>query len=187
VGKVQEVHKAGMVQIKLAINDLQQNPNLKFKELDAWNKKVPKQVPAYKVRCYIFQSKNLPSADKNSQSDPYFDIFNPEREDKKEGVRRHDGRSRTIKDNQNPIFLETHDVDMLFHNKEEAAPIVIDLFDEDNGVIDNSDDFLGRVLIPLSDSSVADFTQGLGDHNIPPRPKWHDLRTGTTQDYPVCG
>ena len=53
VGKVKRSYKAGLVSIKLAINDKQENPDLSWDDFDAW-KVQPALNKKVKIRCYIF-------------------------------------------------------------------------------------------------------------------------------------
>ena len=71
VGNVKESYKAGMVSFKLTIHDATANGPLNTKEIPAWASKLPDRPQAFMARCYIYQCKNLPSADKDGTSDPY--------------------------------------------------------------------------------------------------------------------
>ena len=69
-----------------------------------------------------------------------------------------------------------------------APPIILDCYDTDDGLLDMSDDFLGRAVIHLNEASVA---HSLNTYpkllNKPPQPIWHDLRVGNSKDLPTCG
>jgi len=65
-------------------------------------------------------------------------VWEPVKEKKKTAV---------VEDNNNPIFFETIEVLLDFTSKEEAPPIVLNIYDFDDGLISSSSDFLGRALI----------------------------------------
>ena len=54
VGKVSEDHEAGMIQIKLSINNATMNGPVDFKTFDAWKKPPPRRLGSKKIRCFIF-------------------------------------------------------------------------------------------------------------------------------------
>jgi hypothetical protein len=64
-----------MIQMKLAIS----NPTVKgivdWKALNAWKKPPPRRLNSYKVRIYIFQCKDIPSADEDGSSDCYVEAW----------------------------------------------------------------------------------------------------------------
>lgn len=90
-----------MVQIKLSINHKTKNGSLDFTKFLAWKKPPPKRLSSYRIRCFIFQCKDLPSADSDGSSDPYITVWNPD--DKKV-------KTRAIDDNNNPIFFEALEI-----------------------------------------------------------------------------
>ena len=179
IGKVQNAYDAGMIQIKLSINDLQKNPPVVWNQYPTWREKAPKRLTPMKVRCYIFQCKDLPSADTDGTSDPYISVWNPDNIEAKTDV---------VEDNLNPIYYQAVDVGYEFHKRDDAPPIILNLLDQDTGLLDATDDFLGRAVIKLEDAAVADLT-ALGRQGIekPPRPKWHYIRAGFHESLPACG
>jgi len=68
---------------------------------------------------------------------------------------------------------------------ETAPPVIINLFDEDLGVLSGkSRDFLGRAIINLDCNCVSNFTESnvrvdFSKLNQPPTPQWHSLRAGS--------
>lgn len=169
-----------MVQIKLSINDLAKNPRCTWNQYPAWKEKVPKRFSSYLLRCYIFQCRDLPSADAEGSSDPYIKVWNCDNKDVK---------TKCIEDNLNPIFYETVDVPFEFHKKENAPPIVLDLWDQDPEILGiGEDDFLGRAVISLSQSSLVEqATSTAAQIEQVPTPRWHDVKASFVDAAPSCG
>ena len=179
VGKVSNDHEAGMLQIKFSINAKHLNGPVDFKTFDAWKKPPPRRLGSKKIRCFIFQCRDIPSADSDGSSDSYISVWNPEGESYK---------TRTIDDSLNPIYFET--IEMLYDmaDLETAPPIVFNIWDSDNELLDNTDDFLGRAVIYLKDASTnLEFGDDEARCNDVPKPIWHDIRIGFDENTPACG
>jgi hypothetical protein len=54
IGKVKDPHKAGIVSIKLSVNDKTKNGSIDFTKYAAWKKPPPKRPMNKKVRAYLF-------------------------------------------------------------------------------------------------------------------------------------
>lgn len=54
IGKVDEDHEAGMIQIKFSINAKHENGPVDYKQYDAWKKPPPRRLGSKKIRCFIF-------------------------------------------------------------------------------------------------------------------------------------
>ena len=78
VGKVENDYDAGMLQLKLAIIDVQKNGMVDFEKMPGWKKKPPRRLGSKKIRCFIYQCRNIPSADADGSSDSYISVWNPE-------------------------------------------------------------------------------------------------------------
>jgi hypothetical protein len=83
-----------------------------------------------------------------------------------------------VEDNLNPIFFEALEVMYDYNSLQDAPPIVLNVWDKDDLL--DSDDYLGRCVVKLSDASISE------DDTIP-IPKWHDMRMGFSDKDPVCG
>ena len=181
IGKVNEDHEAGMVQFKFSINAKHINGAVDFKQHDAWAKNPPRRLGSKKIRCFIFQCRDIPSADADGSSDSYISVWNPEGEAYK---------TRTIEDSLNPIYFET--IEMLYDmaDMETAPPIIFNIWDHDADLLDSSDDFLGRAVIYLKDAST-NLTNMMNEDeaacNEVPKPIWHDIRVGFDESTPACG
>lgn len=171
VGEVKDNWKAGMFQMKLSINDKTLNGSKNFKEHKAWMKPPPKRLSSWKIRCYIYQCKDLPAADSEGSSDAYIEAWSTDKEKQKTSV---------VEDNNNPIFFETLEIYADFTSPNEAPPMILNIWDHDEGVFD-SDDFIGRSVIFLKDAAVSN------DDEIPSEPKWHNVIMGFSQDDPSIG
>jgi len=80
VGKVTEAHKAGVISLKLSIHNKSKNGPIDFSKFEAWKKPPPKRLNVFKVRCYLFQCRDLPAADDDGQSDPFITIWDQSKE-----------------------------------------------------------------------------------------------------------
>lgn len=92
-----------------------------------------------KIRCFIFQCRDIPSADEDGASDAFISVWNQAGEDY---------TTKVIEDSLNPIYFET--VEMLYDmaDLDNAPPIVFNIWDKDAGIIDTKD-YLGRSVIYL--------------------------------------
>jgi hypothetical protein len=61
---------------------------------------------------------------------------------------------------------------MDYDQPETAPPIVLNLWDKDNDILDSTDDFMGRAVIFMQDAVIS------RDNSVPPEPKWHKIRMG---------
>jgi Ca2+-dependent lipid-binding protein len=160
-----------MFSLKLSIHHLTQFGNVDFKTFEAWKKPPPKRLSSWKLRTYIYQCKDLPAADSEGSSDPYIEVWST---DKKKG------RTITIEDNCNPIFFSCIEVYMDFSAKADAPPIILNIWDEDTGILDSTDDFIGRAVINIADAAISE------DDTIP-EPRWHKVIMGFSQNEPSIG
>ena len=85
-----------------------------------------------------------------------------------------------IEDNNNPIFMSTLEVYSQFMHRDQAPPLILNIYDSDAGSMMDSDDFLGRAIIDLNDCSLSE-----GDQI--PDPRWHRLVMGTDKNAPAMG
>lgn len=169
LGKVKNSWEAGLVQVKLSINHKTKNGPIDYKNLNAWKKPPPKRLSSWKIRCYIFQCKDIPAADSDGASDPYISIWNPDDKIIK---------TQVIEDNINPIFFEALELYYDFDVLDNAPPVVLNIWDKDELL--DGDDYLGRCVVYLKGASIAE------DDQIPV-PKWHDIKLGFSDGDPSCG
>jgi Ca2+-dependent lipid-binding protein len=104
----------------MSIHDTR-NGEINYKLFDAWKSPPPKRYPSYKIRCFIFQCRDIPSADADGSSDTFISLWNP---DKNKEV-----KTRVIEDSTNPIFFETIEIVYDYADIESAPPIVMNIWD----------------------------------------------------------
>jgi hypothetical protein len=102
----------------------------------------------------------LPAADESGKSDPVLTIA-----DCDSLVSTH-----VVYDSVNPIFFQCIQCEYEANSEDlsEFPPIIVDIFDEDDGVTGPSYDFLARAKIILQDENPS-----RGD--VIPKPKWYPL------------
>lgn len=145
-GKVKNSYDAGMIQVKIAINHKQKNGPVDFKKLNAWKKPPAKRLGSWKIRCFIFQCKDLPPADCDGSSDPYISLWNPEKKKIE---------TQVIEDNNNPLFYEVLELYYDYDDIKDAPPVVLNIWDRDENILDD-DDYLGRCVVYLDEASICD-------------------------------
>ncbi len=126
---------------------------------------------SWKLRAFIYQCKDLPSADDDGGSDPFIEFWSP---DKKKVL------TPVVEDNNNPIFFATLEIFYDFLSKEEAPPLIMNIWDKDEGMMDSTDDFLGRAIIDLRDAAISE------DDSVP-MPTWHKVVGGFDADAQSIG
>lgn len=198
VNKVKDANKAGMISFKLAIHRAQDQA-YDFKEHPAWRKMPPKRLEPVKIRAYIYQCMDLPAADSNGTSDPFVQVW-----DMSDGKPK---RTQTIEDNNNPLYYEVLELDYEvrdINDLESYPPFILDVFDEDQELMDSSDDYLARAIVePEECFTIGDGKDANGDpikqwsislqkdfeidrnNEIPARPQWHPLNFMPGE--PKCG
>ena len=67
-----------MISFRLAIHDINRNGEINF--TDTWKKPPKKRCDPVKIRCYIYQCRDLPAADSNGTSDPFVKVFDTSKE-----------------------------------------------------------------------------------------------------------
>lgn len=188
IGKIENDYEAGMIQLKLSIHDRNKagGQTINYKDFAAWKKAPPRRLGSKKIRCFIFQCRGIPSADADGSSDSYITVWNPEGG----GKNKEAYMTTIIEDSLNPIYLNT--IEMLYDmaDLETAPPIVFNIWDRDEDLLDSTDDYLGRAVIYLNEASSNLTEHGSEDdiyaNNIP-KPKWHDIRVGFDETQPACG
>ena len=157
-GKVKESYKSGIISVKISIHDKSKSGAIQFKDHKAWSKDPPKRMGVKKVRAYIFQCRDIPAADSDGQSDPFIKLWDTTAVEKK---------TRTIDDNNNPLFYETLELIIETGNDvEQMAPFIFDVYDYDT----LGNDFICRAVVPFKDAVVAIESDKIL------KPKWHQCK-----------
>ena len=160
-----------MISMKLAVRK-KGFGELNFKSEEAWSKLEPRRMSTANIRCFLFQCKDIPAADEDGTSDPFIRVWNCGDEEVK---------TKVVDDNLNPIFYEVKDIEYDFNEINDAPPIILEVYDADEGLISDSADFLGRAVINLKDANTST------EPKVIPIPKWHDIKFGVEESSPACG
>ena len=83
-GLVAKEHEAGLIQLKLSFNSRSVNGSVDFSQYEAWKRPPPRRLNNKFVRAFIYQMRNLPSADEDGSSDTFVEAWSayPESESK---------------------------------------------------------------------------------------------------------
>lgn len=100
------------------------------------------------MRAYIYQAKNLVAMDDTGTSDPYVEIYSPHPLDNNEEGKKNRKTNTQFMTN-NPLWYHTCQFIVEYYNLEEAPPIILNVFDTDEGLLDSTDDFMGRAVINI--------------------------------------
>jgi hypothetical protein len=151
VGQVTQDFKAGFFSIRLFIKDATIAGLTNPENIDFWKTKPNKDPPKWKVRVNIYQCESLPPADSNGTSDPYIEVWSPDELKV---------RTENCEDTNNPIYYESKEVLYEFEDLETAPPLVLNVFDSDEGVlgVGDSEDYIGRAVIFFRDLSPDDLS-----------------------------
>ena len=132
-----------------------------------------------KVRCYLFQCRNLPAADDDGASDPIITIFNTiNSEGGEDLIKRQVKETQKIENNCDPMFYEVIELTIDYFDGEEFPPFIFDVYDVDKAFITkDTRDYLGRAVIQLKDSSYKTVDKMTDSEDLKPDvPKWHPIR-----------
>lgn len=122
----------------------------------------------------LYQAENLPPADEAGHSDPYVQVYDPANPDVKTEV---------CNDTNNPIFYEVKEFTYSAHATSRgidlaaAPPIMLNIYDFDDGLLDATDDLIGRAVISLADVPELSF-----DDEIP-YPAWYPVKAHYDDEY----
>ena len=156
--KIKSPELAGVVGFRLSIVRADSNVNLPTQNRLAdsgvhlptqynWKKDLILRSGICKVRCYLFQCKNLPAADDDGASDPFITIFsniNLGDENTKDQVK----ETAKIENNCDPMFYEVIDLKIDYYDVEEFPPFIFDVYDSDKAFMTkDTRDYLGRAVI----------------------------------------
>ena len=148
---------------------------------------MPKRPKACRLRCAIYQCEGLPPADSDGRSDPYVEAWTPDAE----YIKKNKGKvvTATVQDTNNPIFYQVLEIPMELGQAsssssgsqasafERARPIILNIWDTDEDLLDSTDDFIGRAVIFLDKLKEISF-----DDTIP-YPAWYPVKKGYKDAY----
>lgn len=182
-GYVTKEHEAGMIQLKLAFNSRKKSGAIDFTKYEAWKRPPPRRLNNKIIRAFIYQMRNLPSADEDGSSDTFVEAWSPYGEDAQESKL----QTAVIHDNNNPIFFEALQMTYDLENLKNAPPVILNIWDTDYGSA-SKDNYIGRAVIRLNEaaSNLSEDNKGM-DCEAVPRPKWHPIRIGFDENSPTAG
>ena len=112
-------------------------------------------MSVFKVRCYIFQARDLPPADSDGTSDPELHVHG-------DGTDQLEFRLSTlvIEDNMNPMYYEALEYTTEATSIDDLPPFIVDCFDFDESIFGkDGHDFLCRAVIhPYEKNGARIFT-----------------------------
>ena len=166
--KVKADHEAGLIQFKICCHSLEQDPPVNFQSYEAWKRPAPRRLGSYKIRCFIFECKDINLTKTNTDGSQKLSI----------SVWDIDGKQSqtSIKENSGPnntFFHETIDVNTSMLNRETAPPIVLNLWNHHDQNQQDDPVFLGRAVIDLKDLPYNCLEEDKG--NEVAKPHWHSI------------
>jgi Ca2+-dependent lipid-binding protein len=79
--------------------------------------------------------RDLPSADEDGLSDSYIEVWSSDEKTH---------RTKTVEDSISPIFMQAVEIPSDFTSERDAPPVILNVWDEDKGLFDSQNDYLGR-------------------------------------------
>lgn len=189
VGRVKEAWKAGLFSFRVYMRDETAEGPLEPQAVPSWKKPLPKRQKACRLRCAIYQCEGLPPADSDGRSDPYVEAWTPD----EEYLKKNKGKvvTATVQDTNNPIFYQVLEIPMELGQAsssssgpmsssssfERARPIILNIWDTDEDLLDSTDDYIGRAVIFLDKLKEISY-----DDTIP-YPAWYPVKKGYEDAY----
>lgn len=138
------------------------------------------------MRAYIYQAKQLIAMDESGTSDPYVEIYSPHPQDNdKEGKKKRRTCNQSM--TNNPLWYHTCQYIVEFFNLEEAPPIILNIFDTDEGLFDSDDDFMGRSIITINElielGMIKKSFKSFESRDYVPEPKWFPVKANQSDPH----
>ena len=172
--------RAGVLGFRVSI--VREDSGIDLKKELPWKKKIKKRPDSSKVRCYVFQCKDLPAADDDGAADPMvlaYSSIEAKNEVEKEA------KTVVMEKNCDPMFYEILELTIDAMPGEKFPPFIIDIYDQDKNTFSaNTFDFMGRSLFFEDECSMAVIDEGEDNEEgfKPPDPKWHKIRVSPGAD-----
>lgn len=119
----------------------------------------------------------MPPADELGHSDPYVHVYDYNHTDD-ESI-----KTDICEDTNNPIFYEVKEFTFCSYRKgdkidlENSPPIILNVFDYDDGIVDSKDDLIGRAVISLPEAaSMDDGIKHISFDDEIPYPAWYPIK-----------
>ena len=184
--EVESPELAGVVGFRLSI--VPADSGIELASQENWKKRLSRRPDSAKIRCYLFQCKDLPAADEDGASDPMVVIYNTVDQDSNEKrMLENVVKTEVIDNNLDPMFYELKELKIDFQKGEELPPFIFDVYDVDKKIIGSDDtDYLGRCIIDLKDAAHKYVNEETDTKDLRPEiPKWHPIRYA--KGSPKCG
>lgn len=174
---------AGYFSFRLYFHEIDRQGAFDPARIPSWKRPPPTRLTPYRARVAIYQCENLPPADSTGHSDPYVQVY--------------DYNDPTIKteiceDTNNPIFYEVKEFTFSCNNVKgeidlvTAPPIILNIYDHDDGMIDSTDDLIGRAVINLWEASnTEDGQQHISYDDEIPYPAWYPVKRHFDDEYDI--
>ena len=139
---------------------------------------MPRRPENAKIRCYLFQCKDLPAADEDGASDPKVVCYTTiDKEDKK----RMEGnviQTEVIENNCDPMFYQLLELKIDYFKGEPMPPFIFDIYDVDKAFVgEDTTDYIGRCIVHPHEAAYAMITEDEDTLDTrPPVPKWHPVK-----------
>ena len=169
--------KAGVVGFRLSI--VPADSGIELSKEENWKKRLPRRPESAKIRCYLFQCKDLPAADEDGSSDPKVIVFNTvDHDSDKKRMIKQVQQTETVDNNCDPMFYQLLELKIDYTKGEELPPFIFDIYDVDKKLIgDDELDYIGRAVVHLKDSAHKKISEEDDSVDLRPEvPKWHPVR-----------
>lgn len=165
--KIKSPEEAGVVSFRLSIVPA---GSVDLMSQDVWKRKRSRRPDTAKVRCYLFQCKDLPAADEDGASDPLVSVFSSiPHDDKESRMLEQLVETQMIENNCDPMFYEVFEINLDFEKGENLPPLIFDVYDIDSALIGSPNrDYMGRAVIDLEKSSHKHITEATDSVDLKP-------------------
>lgn len=164
LGKVKKIHKSGVISLRLLLHEMKNGP-LDLNKLPQWKQSQQSRYKPHRLRVSVYQCRSLPPSDSTGTSDPFVEVWCPHAEKQ---------RTQVCNDTNNPIFYQVLEIPFGFnYSLDSAPPVVLNVFDEDENLLKNRRDFIGRAVVFLH--KLKEMNE-LSDGDQIMRPKWYPVK-----------
>ena len=168
---------AGVVGFRLSI--VKADTGISLTNQEHWKKRLGRRPESAKIRCYLFQCKDLPAADDDGASDPLVQIYSTvDSDSNKQRMLDQVIKTEVVENNLDPMFYELKEIKIDYTKGEKLPPFILDVYDVDKKFIGEDErDFLGRCIINIEDSAHKTINEDQDSEDLRPEiPKWHPIR-----------
>ena len=129
--------------------------------MNNWTKRIPRRPDSAKIRCYLFQCKDLPAADEDGASDPLVVCYSTIDEDSnKDKMKKSVVETDVVENNCDPMFYQLLEIKIDYFKGEPLPPFIFDIYDVDKKFIGEDDrDYIGRCVVHKHEAAYLNVTQ----------------------------